>query len=92
MISARIGNGMLSVPAFLCKGRKRRRRAGIDSVNIYHDLHFTITQFEISGSAEPCTPLIAVGKSLTAASNCLLKNRFILQDATQIRKRFVRFS
>ncbi len=61
MISTRIGNAMLSIPSFICKGRKRRRRTEVDSVTLFHNSHFTITQISITGSAEPCTPLIAVG-------------------------------
>lgn len=92
MISTRIGNSMLSVPSFICKGRKRRHGTGIDSVNLFHDSHFRITQFSITGNAEPCTPLITVGKSFTDARNCLLANDFVIQDATEIRMRFVRFA
>jgi len=50
----------------------------------------TITNFSITGSAEPCTPLIAVGKSFADAISCLLKNRFLVGGTSEISTAFTR--
>lgn len=79
MVSVRVG-----------KGCKRRRRIERDFVILTGKRRGTITNFSITGSAEPCTPLIAVGKSFADASSCLLKNRFLVGGTSEISTAFTR--
>ncbi len=67
------------------KGCKRRRVVERDSVMLSGKNRGIISNFSITGSADPCTSLIAQGKSFIDAHNCLIKNRFIpisLSDTT----------
>lgn len=69
----------------------RRRRISRDIVILrFIDVAATITDFSITGSAEPCTPLIAVGRRVSEARHCLLLSGFIIQERTPRTLVFVR--
>ncbi|GAA4872748.1 hypothetical protein GCM10023310_60530 [Paenibacillus vulneris] len=58
----------------------------------FNDVAAEITNFQIIGSAEPCTPLIQVGLRVSNARICLLRNGFVIEERTPNLLRFVRIS
>lgn len=56
----------------------------------FNNVAAEITNFQIIGSAEPCTPLIKVGLRVSNARICLLRNGFTIEERTPNLLRFVR--